>query len=183
MDRFADSCDLKRGLLNLGIGVSTKLADMLLQELGGTIHFTARDLASFTQHIDDFKVHACASARRTKASAGGNTTTGGPFSPQVKFSAEEQRDKTNVCPYGDEAEGGALKPNIATPQQQDDREQGVTCSGGLDRTDDDTMPPKMLGTRSSSQNKPMKFLWDDLPCWSREASKSALHELMSRHKR
>eukprot|EP00752_Nemacystus_decipiens_P001473 g1448.t1 len=49
---FVGSADLKRGLLNLGIGVSNKVADKLVQEMGGTFRFTVHDLASFTQGVE-----------------------------------------------------------------------------------------------------------------------------------
>lgn len=182
MDRFVSSYDLKGGLLKLGIGVSSKVADILLQELGGTIHGTARDLATLTQHVGDFKVQVGSSATRTKASAGENSATGGSFSSQDEFSVDEQKDETMVRSRGNKAKSGALEPVVAT-SQQDGRGQGVTCSSGLGHTDDDTVPPLVPSTRPCSQKHPTKFLWDELPCWAREASKSALRELMGHHHR
>lgn len=182
MDRFVGSSDLKRGLLKLGIGVSSKVADTLIKELGGTTHFTAHDLASFTQLVGDCKVNVRSSARRTTASAGGGSAAGAPFSSQGELSVDEQTDESIVSPNDSKVEGGALEQHISTPHQ-DGREQGVTLSGGLGRTDDDTTSPLVLGTRPCSQDQPTEFLWDDLPCWAREASKRALRELMVHHQR
>lgn len=182
MDRFASSCDLKRGLLKLGIGVSNKVADTLLRELGGTIHFTAHDLASFTQHVGNCQNHVRSSARRTKASAGENSATCGPPSFQREFSVDEQKDEAIVRPHSNEGERGALEPGILTPRH-DGREQGVPCSDEVGRTDDDTVPQLVLGARSRPQDHATKFPWDDLPCWARESSKNALHELLGHHQR
>lgn len=176
------SSNLKRGLLKLGIGVSNKVAEKLVQELGGTFHFAANDLASFTQHVGDGRVHVRSSAKRTKASAGNNSSTGGPFSARGELCVSEQKDKVRFSPNDGEAEGGALEIDIATPQQ-DGQEQGVTCSGGLGCAGDDTVSPLVLDTRSRLQDHPTKFLWDDLPCWARESSKKALRELMGHHQR
>lgn len=182
MDRRVSSCDLKRGLLKLGIGVSSKVADTLLQELGGTNHFTAHNLASLTQQVGDCKVHVRSSTRRTKASAGKSSAAGESFSSRGKVSVGEQNDKAVVSPDDNGSESRALELGVATPQK-DGQEQRVMASGVLGRTDDDTMSPLVPGTRSRSQDHPTKFLWDDLPCWAREASKSALRELMDHHQR
>lgn len=180
-DRFVGSCDLKRGLLKLGIGVSNKVADTLLQEVGGGIHFTADDLALFTGHIGDFKVHAPSSARRTKASAGKRSATVGPFSSPGDCSIDEEKDEAVVHPYHNEGGGGALELDSST-SKQDLRQRVTTRSVGLGRTDDG-VSSLVLGTRARAQDHPTKYFWDELPCWAREASKSALRELMSHHQR
>lgn len=176
------SSDLKRGLLALGIGVSKKVADKLVQELGGTVHFTAHDLASFTQRVGDGKIRVHSSAKHAKASAGNNSATGGQYSSRDELSVSEQKDKVSFSPHDGEVEGRALDLDIATPQQ-DGREDGATCSGGLGCADDDAVLPLALDTRSRPQDHPTKFPWDDLPCWAREASKNALRELMGHHQR
>lgn len=176
------SCELKQGLLKLGIGVSDEVANTLLQELGGRTHFTAHDLASFTQHVGDCKDTERSSARSTKASTGEKKFSSGPFPSQGASFVDEQKNKTVVRPRSHETEHEGLEPDI-TPPLQDDREQGVTHSSRLGRIDDNTMPPLGLCPRPRLIDHRTKRVWDDLPGWAREASKSALLELLGHHER
>lgn len=174
MDRFVGSYELKRGLLKFGIGVSDEVADTLLQELGGSTHFTAQDLASFAQHV-----RQRSSGRLVKPLQGENPTLGGLFPSQDKTFDGVQKNERIAPSYssGDEM-STTLKPVVATPQQQD-REQ-VTYS---DRASEKPVSSAEVDLKSRSRMPSRKFRWDELPSWARKSSKRALRELMGHHQR
>ncbi len=174
MDRFVGSYELKQGLLKFGVGVSDELANMLLQELGGSTHFTAQDLASFAQHA---RQHS--SERLVKSYQGGNPMPSGLFPSRDKTSDGVQKNE-RIAPSqcSDDEMSRILRPVVATPQQQDGEQ--VTYS---DRAVERAVLSEEVGSRSRSQFALRKFRWDELPSWARKSSKRALQELMGHHQR
>lgn len=94
----------------------------------------------------------------------------------------EQRSKLSDRPRTDYGGNRQEKAQIATPHRAD---QNSTCTPSLDL---DTVDAMMTAALPSSNQMgirdfPNKHRWDDLPCWARQASRNALGELMSHHKR
>lgn len=183
LDRFVGSCALQRGLMKLGIGVSTELAGELLQELGGAAHFTASDLASFARHgVGDGKVGVRSSRMRPQLHQGKTNMAGGLFPSQGESSVVVQTSESIVRRQNNEAEDGRCKPYTTIPQQ-DDPEQRIVCSARMGRAGEETAQSDVLRGRSSSKYPSPKFRWDELPCWARQSSRTALQELMGHHQR
>lgn len=182
MGRFVDSCALQKGLVKFGVGVSAELARELVQELGGTAHFTASDLASLIQHgVSDGQVRVHPSAMRTQLYQGEKTTAGevGPSTgePSVVATTNE-----SVVHQINEAGDGLPTPYIATPQQRGPG-QGVIFTAKMGTVGEETAPSEVLRVRSPSKDPSPKCRWDDLPCWARQSSRSAVQELMGHHER
>lgn len=103
-----------------------------------------------------------------------------------------QTSKNNVCiQERSEREQYRLRPNLklAAPRQAVPH-LALTGSSRLSAAVKETMWPGLrrvlvaLDTKTSSKKVlPTRFCWDELPYWARQASRSALQDLMGHHDR
>lgn len=184
MDRFVGLCALQEGLVKFGIGVSTELASELLLELGGAAHFTASNLASFiSSGVSDSQVRVHSSVMRTQSHQGKKRTAGGVVSSIGESSIVVAQPSEGILRrQNNEAEDGQYTPYIPIPRQ-DNPEQRMICPAKMGRAGEETTPSELFRVRLSSTKTSPKIFWDELPCWARQGSRSALQELMGHHQR
>lgn len=177
MDRFVGSCALQKGLMKFGIGVSPELAGELLHEFGGAAHFTASDLASFVGHgVSGDQVGVSSSAVRTHLHEENQHMAVGvvPSLGEPSVVAQQTNESSIVCLQKN-------TPYDAIPPQ-DDADQHMICPASLGQTGEETAQSEVLRVKSS-KDPSSKSRWDELPCWARQSSRSALRELMGYHQR